>query len=165
MKLTANDIRKMEAMTNDECVGFLRGKLNGNLWQRALRSVVKPVHRHPQRLAHEWRTAMDNDPQRPLEPGEDAAGNLTSYVLLKDFKCVGRKVFKNVVIAAALILAIAGGASAQTRGVVRLIPPIKVRVKPPQSGGLQVKPAPARIEAPKARPTARPGVHSLPLVG
>lgn len=163
MKLTANDIRKMTAMTNDECVGFLRGKLNGNLWQRALRSVVKPVHRHPQRLAHEWRTAMDNDPQRPLEPGEDAAGNLTSYVLLKDFKCVGRKVFKNVVIAAALILAIAGGASAQTRGVVRLIPPIKVRVGTgPQK---KVTPPAARMESPKARPTARPGVHSLPLVG
>jgi hypothetical protein len=121
MKLTANDVAKMAAMTSDECVAYLRRKVRGSIALRAkrraasaLRGIVKPVHCHPQRLPHTWRSTDEmQDPQRPLEPGEDAAGKLTSYALLKDFARDGRRVFKNIVIAAALLLAIAGGASAQ----------------------------------------------------
>lgn len=39
MRITANDIRKMETMTNDETVAYLRRKMQPNVLQRVLRCI------------------------------------------------------------------------------------------------------------------------------
>lgn len=51
--------------------------------------VFKPVHRHPQRLPHEWRSSNRLDPFRPLAPGEDGCGPVRVIAFQLDYATDG----------------------------------------------------------------------------
>lgn len=100
IKITEQDIRNHETLSNDVwCQRLVVREMDRRtaFWsglsekvEQTFNEVIRPVHRHPQTLPHEW--AQPFDPANtPLAEHESSCSEARPMALVMDFERDGRR--------------------------------------------------------------------------